>query len=183
MPLPTIYFAIPAMDELEHLPQTLECIARQDYAGIIKVYVCVNQPQSDYNQEPPHERIAGNRALWRMLEQNPWGLKLHPIDRFSPEKAWRDREGGVGAARQCCINALLPSASDNDILINMDADTLFGSEYVSGMAEQMEKTGSDAWKAESHAEKTGSLSWKVSGSGMVPGAKPGEWRRRRTAEA
>ena len=32
MPLPTIYFAIPAMDELEHLPQTLECIARQDYA-------------------------------------------------------------------------------------------------------------------------------------------------------
>ena len=144
MPLPTIYFAIPAMDELEHLPQTLECIARQDYAGIIKVYVCVNQPQSDYYQEPPPERIAGNRALWRMLEQNPWQLDLHPIDRFSPEKAWCDREGGVGAARQCCINALLPSASDNDILINMDADTLFGSDYVSGMAEQMEKTGSDA---------------------------------------
>lgn len=144
MPLPTIYFAIPAMDELEHLPQTLECIARQDYAGIIKVYVCVNQPQSDYNQEPPPERIAGNRALWRMLEQNPWQLNLHPIDRFSPEKAWRDREGGVGAARQCCINALLPSASDSDILINMDADTLFGSGYVSGMAEQMEKTDADA---------------------------------------
>ncbi|MBQ2489135.1 MAG: glycosyltransferase, partial [Bacteroidales bacterium] len=144
MPLPTIYFAIPAMDELEHLPQTLECIARQDYAGIIKVYVCVNQPQSDYckSQFPP--RVTNNRALWRMLEQNPWQLNLHPIDRFTPEKAWRDREGGVGAARQCCINALLPSASDSDILINMDADTLFGNDYVSGMAKQMEKTGADA---------------------------------------
>lgn len=139
MPLPTVYFSIPAMDELDYLPQTLECIARQDYAGIIKVNVCVNQPQSDYCQEPPPERIAGNRALWRMLESNPWQLELHPIDRFTPERAWRDREGGVGAARQCCIDAFLPEADDSDLLISMDADTLFDADYVSQMVEHFEK--------------------------------------------
>ena len=127
------------MDELDYLPQTLECIARQDYAGLIKVYVCVNQPQSDYCQEPPPERIAGNRALWRMLESNPWQLELHPIDRFTPERAWRDREGGVGAARQCCIDAFLPEADDSDLLISMDADTLFDADYVSQMVEYLEK--------------------------------------------
>lgn len=127
---PDVYFAIPAMDELDYLGRTLECIARQDYPGKISVYVCVNQPRSDYADARYRERIAHNRALWEQLQRNPWGLSLFAIDRFSEETAW-EKKGGVGLARRCCVDALLPRAADSDILISMDADTLFGPDYVS----------------------------------------------------
>ena len=130
MLLPKVYFAIPAMDELEYLSQTLDCIAHQDYSGKINVYVCVNQPYSDYADSRFRERIAHNRTLWEQLQHNPWKLNLTPIDRFSEKMAW-DKKGGVGMARRCCVEALLPTADDNDILINMDADTLFETDYVS----------------------------------------------------
>ena len=139
MPLPTVYFAIPAMDELDFLPKTLECIARQDYKGRIETFVCVNQPQSDYSINPLPQRVSNNKKLWQMLEENPWRLSLHPIDRFSPDKAWKGKEGGVGLARQCCVNALLPQAAGSDLLISMDADTLFDADYVSQMVEYLEK--------------------------------------------
>ena len=118
------------MDEQEYLPRTLECIASQDYPGKIQVYVCVNQPRSDYADARFRTRIEHNRALWKLLLQNPWKLSLFPIDRFSEEQAW-EKKGGVGMARRCCVETLLPQAGDGDILINMDADTLFAPDYVS----------------------------------------------------
>ena len=139
MSLPTVFFAIPAMDELDYLPQTLACIARQDYPGRMEVHVCVNQPQSDYCKSPLPTRVTNNQKLWQLLEENPWRLSLHPIDRFSPDKAWKGKEGGVGLARQCCVNALLPQAAGSDLLISMDADTLFDADYVSQMVEYLEK--------------------------------------------
>ena len=139
MPLPTVYFAIPAMDELDFLPKTLECIARQDYKGRIETFVCVNQPQSDYSINPLPQRVSNNKKLWQMLEENPWRLSLHPIDRFSNEKAWRTASGGVGTARQCCMDEIVAEASGSDILISMDADTQFDAGYVSQMVEYLEK--------------------------------------------
>ena len=140
MNLPAVCFAIPAMDELGTLEKTLECIARQDYRGKISVWVCVNGPYSDYEIadndnirqaiENAKMRILHNELLWNQLIQNPWNLDLHLIDRYSPEKAWREKQAGVGLARQHCIAALLPHASDDNILISMDADTLFHPDFV-----------------------------------------------------
>ena len=127
---PDVYFAIPAMDELEYLPRTLECIARQDYPGKINVCVCVNQPRSDYADARFRTRIGNNRALWQLLQRNPWGLSLFSVDRFSESMAW-EKHGGVGLARRCCVDTLMSRAADGDILISMDADTLFGTDYVS----------------------------------------------------
>lgn len=127
---PDVYFAIPAMDELEYLPRTLECIARQDYPGKINVCVCVNQPRSDYADTRFRTRIEHNHALWKLLQQNPWKLSLFPIDRFSEGQAW-EKKSGVGMARRCCMETLLPQAGDEDILVSMDADTLFAPDYVS----------------------------------------------------
>ena len=138
MPLPTVCFAIPAMDELDYLPQTLDCIARQDYKGRIETFVCVNQPRSDYSTSPLPPRVGNNQKLWQLLEQNRWRLRLHPIDRFSPDKAWERKEGGVGPARQCCIGAFLPEADGSDLIVSMDADTLFDEDYVSKMVGYME---------------------------------------------
>lgn len=130
MTLPTVFFAIPAMDELDYLPRTLECIAKQDYSGDIRVYVCVNQPRSDYADTRFQARIAHNRALWEQLQQNPWKLSLFPIDRFSEHLAW-EKKGGVGMARRCCAQAMLPQAHADDILVSMDADTVFDTDYTS----------------------------------------------------
>ncbi|MDR0605843.1 MAG: hypothetical protein LBG80_16235, partial [Bacteroidales bacterium] len=42
----TIHIAIPSMNEKEYLPFTLNCIDQQQCKTNIKVYVCVNQPES-----------------------------------------------------------------------------------------------------------------------------------------
>ena len=46
-------------------------------------------------------RILHNELLWNHLIQNPWNLDLHLIDRYSPDKAWREKQAGV-ALQTCC---------------------------------------------------------------------------------
>ncbi|MBO4282205.1 MAG: glycosyltransferase family 2 protein [Bacteroidales bacterium] len=144
MNCPRVFFAIPAMDELEDLGATLACIAMQDYPGDIQVYVCVNQAEG--SKEDPKRRAlsARNLALWERLKENPWGIALHPIDRFSEGKAWKGKRKGVGMARRSCVEALLPQAADSDILIHMDADTLFSPSYVRRMVQAFRNPRTDA---------------------------------------
>lgn len=78
-------------------------------------------------------RIKHNKMLWQQLSENPWKLNLYPIDRYSPDKAWREKQAGVGLARQHCITAMMQQVPDNGILISMDADTLFPPDYVSSI--------------------------------------------------
>lgn len=144
MEFPRVFFAIPAMDELEDLGATLSCISAQDYPGDIQVYICVNQAEGDEKDKRYQALSARNRALWERLRQNPWGLALHPIDRFSEGKAWKGKQKGVGMARKSCVEALLPEAESDDILIHMDADTLFNPSYVRCMAQAFRNPHTDA---------------------------------------
>ena len=49
--MPTLRIAIPAMDELDYLPVTLDALSKQDTLLPYEVYVCVNQPD-DYWDSP-----------------------------------------------------------------------------------------------------------------------------------
>ena len=44
--MPSLRIAIPAMDELEYLPATLDALSVQDSSLHFEVYVCVNQPDA-----------------------------------------------------------------------------------------------------------------------------------------
>ena len=125
----TIYFAIPAVNEKEFLPFTLDCIGKQRCEADvnIKVYVCVNQPESWWEEE--RVNICENNQATIELLKNYSHLDIHLIDKSSRGNGWETKKQGVGCARKLLMDTILTTASDNDILISMDADTTFDADY------------------------------------------------------
>lgn len=124
-----IYFAIPVLDENDYLTKTLDCIAEQSYQGQIYVYLCVNQPDSWWNDSNTVLYCKRNQELLHHLSNGYRNLCLHVIDRTTKGKGW-DKKSGVGIARKTIADEILNHASDEDILISMDADTIFDSHFV-----------------------------------------------------
>ncbi|MDD4208724.1 MAG: glycosyltransferase family 2 protein [Bacteroidales bacterium] len=125
-----VYFAIPVLDENDFLFKTLDCIAEQSYNGKIFVYICVNQPDSWWNISDKFLICVRNEELFHQLEQGYRGLDIHLIDKTRKENGWSDKKSGVGIARKTIADEILMYASDTDIFISMDADTLFENNFV-----------------------------------------------------
>jgi len=132
----TIYFAIPAMDEKDFLPFTLDCIANQQCEADIKVYVCINQPESWWEKEQI-KICENNQETIKLLENYP-NLDIHLIDKSSKGNGWEEKKQGVGYARKLLIDTILTVASDDDILINMDADTTFKRDYCQSILDNFQ---------------------------------------------
>lgn len=125
-----VYFAIPVLDENDFLFKTLDCIAEQSYSGKIFVYICVNQPDSWWNTTDKNSICLRNQALFHQLERGYRDLDIHLIDKTRKGNGWLDKKSGVGIARKTIADEILTYASDTDIFISMDADTLFENNFV-----------------------------------------------------
>ena len=64
--MPTLRIAIPAMDELDFLPATLDALSKQDSRLPFEVYVCVNQPDEYWNN--PERKTVCEIADGRSVE-------------------------------------------------------------------------------------------------------------------
>lgn len=127
-----IYFAIPVLDENEYLFKTLDCIAAQNCSNNIYVYICINQPDSWWY----NEKIAichRNQELLSLLQKGYKNSNINIIDKTTKGKGWIDKKGGVGVARKTVVDSILEKALDTDILINMDADTTFDTNFVTAI--------------------------------------------------
>lgn len=123
-----IHIAIPAMDEKEYLPLTLNCIAKQQCKANIKVYICINQPENWWENADKLSICENNQQTIKLLDNYP-DLDITLIDKSSKGNGWKDKKQGVGYARKSLTDYILSVAADRDILINMDADTVFESDY------------------------------------------------------
>ena len=130
----TLYIAIPAMDEKDYLFQTLDCIVNQQCSCPIRVFVCVNQPEAWWDDDEKIFICENNQKTIVWL-QNYKNLSIEIIDCSSKGKGWKNKKNGVGQARKELTNKILSVASDNDIFISMDADTLFGKDYFQSIVE------------------------------------------------
>ncbi len=130
----TIYIAIPVLDEKEYLFQTLDCIAGQQCEYPIRVFICVNQPDNWWEDEKKSVACENNRQTIRLLN-NYTELPIKIIDRSGKGKGWKNEKHGVGHARKELVQQILQTASGDDILISMDADTLFEADYCQTVIE------------------------------------------------
>jgi glycosyltransferase involved in cell wall biosynthesis len=128
----TLYFAIPAMNEREYLPLTLDCISKQQCKANIEVYICINQPESWWENPDKRSVCENNQQTKKMLENHP-RLNITLIDKSSRGNGWEDKKQGVGCARKLLANHILSVAADKDIIINMDADTVFEPNYCQSL--------------------------------------------------
>ena len=136
---PHLHIAIPAMDELEYLPHTLQSIEQSVFScknssePAFTVYICVNQPDEWWNDTAERRRICeSNAALLRVLEEYT-AFPIVVIDRCSHGKGWTGKNFGVGWARKVLFDHILSVAAPTDLIVSMDADTQFGSGYLQSL--------------------------------------------------
>ncbi len=123
------------MNEADHLPQTMDCIARQKNARV-KVWLCVNQPESWWADQP--EVCENNRLTVHYLKS--WKeFPLQIIDRTSPGMGWTTGKQGVGYARKTIMDAIAEEAEPNDIIVSLDADTTFDADYLASVAKVFDR--------------------------------------------
>lgn len=127
-----LFVAIPAMDELAFLPDTLSDLANQRADVPFEVWICVNQPESFWGN-PAKEAIAWNNGRLMAMLKNFKALPLHVIDKSSKGHGWTGKEHGVGWARKVLFDNILQQASDEDVLVSLDADTHVGPQYLQSL--------------------------------------------------
>jgi glycosyltransferase involved in cell wall biosynthesis len=132
--LPTLYVAIPAMDELDYLPQTLQAIENQRCDYPVHLFVCVNQPDEWWQIAEKQAICEHNQQLLTWL-YNYKNVKINIIDYSSPQKGWNKKNYGVGWARKILFDKILQIADNQDIIISLDADTLFNPDYFASIGD------------------------------------------------
>ena len=136
--MPTLRIAIPAMDELDYLPVTLDALSKQDTRLPFEVYVCVNQPDEYWNHPERQTVCINNQKLLEFLHGYK-SLTLHILDFASPGLGWKGKKTGVGFARKVLFERILSECDPKDIIISLDADTTFGTCYLQSVADRFER--------------------------------------------
>lgn len=135
---PRLYVAIPAMDELQDLPATLQDLAAQSAISSFEILICVNQPE-EYWQNPEKKQICeNNQLLLRWLEKEA-AQNVQVLDYASKGKGWTGKKFGVGWARKVLFDHILTFANPDDIIVSLDADTRIRPGYLSSILENMQE--------------------------------------------
>lgn len=123
-----IYFALPALNEAEYIGDTLRCVMMQQTECNVEVYVCINQPDSWWEDPEKIHVCLNNQRTFEIV--GAISKKIHIIDRSSKGNGWKGKETGVGQARNTLMNEINRLASPEDLIISIDADTKFEKSYV-----------------------------------------------------
>lgn len=131
---PHLYIAIPAMDELDYLPETLSAIAAQQTDYDFSVYVCVNQPEAWWEDQQKRVICENNVQLLSFLK-NLTSPQITVIDRSSRGCGWRGKAFGVGQARKTIFEEIIKIAKPEDIIVSLDADTMISERYLQSIGD------------------------------------------------
>ena len=135
MTTPLIYIALPVMNEMERLPLLIKAIMEQTEQHY-RLVVCVNQPDNWWN-DPDHIFVCEENRLTFSYLESLEDNRIEIIDRSSPGKGWPPKGLGIGAARKLLMDHISKVANTHDIIISMDADTIFGKDYFASVAENL----------------------------------------------
>ena len=136
--MPILRIAIPAMDELDFLPATLDALSNQNTNFPFEVYVCVNQPDVFWNIPEKRNICENNQKLLTILHTYK-SLTLHILDYSSRGHGWKGKNFGVGFARKVLFERILSECDSKDIIVSLDADTLIRPAYLQSVADQFER--------------------------------------------
>ncbi len=130
---PNIYFALPVMDESTNLPSLLACLANQSFKEF-KLIVCVNQYESYWNDEKYSSICLDNEKSLKLLVSY-CDFEIVVIDKSSKGNGWPRKKGGVGWARKTIMDEIVNIGDQDDIMISIDADTHYPSDYAEKIRE------------------------------------------------
>jgi glycosyltransferase involved in cell wall biosynthesis len=130
---PKIYLCLPILNEADRLPALLENIALQSYKNI-ELIACVNQPEEWWNLDDKRDQCLNNQKSLEILKrESPFPITI--IDKSSRGKAWTGKQKGVGWARKLAMDKAAKSGKNNDLMVSIDADTTYPSEYLNSLVQ------------------------------------------------
>ncbi len=132
-----IFVALPALNELDYLPQFINCLRIQTHKNS-KLVACVNQPEEWWTNPEKLDICENNLNSLAYLDKLS-GIDIEIIDMCSEGRGWRGKNFGVGWARKVAMDRISAQATDDDILISLDADTKFNANYFHSILENFRK--------------------------------------------
>lgn len=132
---PCIYIALPVMNEMERLPLLIQAIMDQTEKQF-RLVVCINQPDSWWD-DPLHFNVCEENLLTIKYLESLEDKRIEIIDKSSPGNGWQQKGHGIGVARKFLMDHISKIATDHDIIISMDADTIFKKDYFASVAENL----------------------------------------------
>lgn len=126
------------MYESEYLFATLDSLASQHFSLPFDVFVCVNQPESFWQNADMKHICVDNAKTLDMLSDYR-GLRLRVLDKSSPGNGWPQKKSGVGFARRLLFDTILKVADNDDIVISLDADTTVRCGYIASIYDNFAK--------------------------------------------
>ena len=135
---PKIFVALPVMDELETLPLCLDCIENQSYKNFY-VVICVNQPDEWWNNPEKNNICLNNQKVLNLLSDKNQD-NYYIIDKSSKGNGWIGNKKGVGWARKTAMDFIASKAKPDDIILSIDADTTFSTEYFTSIIKIFSET-------------------------------------------
>ena len=134
-----ISVAIPVLSEYSNMPALLSRLNSQK--GVcFDVYICVNNPDTwqTANDAAQCAMYDDNQKTLSFLRDYVAGnFTLHILDRSSGGKGWQGKKHGVGQARKILLETIAAEHDDNELIINLDADTDFDDCYFHMVLERM----------------------------------------------
>lgn len=124
---PQIFIALPVLDEWENITNFIQNLRNQTYQKFV-LYVCVNQPDNWWNMDEKKSVCERNILALNYLKTIS-DFKIQIIDKSTKGNGWQGKQSGVGWARKVLMDAINEKASENDVVISLDADTTFESDY------------------------------------------------------
>jgi cellulose synthase/poly-beta-1,6-N-acetylglucosamine synthase-like glycosyltransferase len=134
---PTVYIALPCMDEFENIDKVLTCVKSQTYAKL-HLFVCVNQPEK-YHHAPAYSHIVEGNAKTIEYLQKEKDTPITIIDKSSKGMGWDEKNYGVGWARKVLFDSIEAVADNEDVVVSMDADTFFQSDYLEAIVKTFQE--------------------------------------------
>lgn len=127
---PKIYVAVPMLDEWNTVRSFINCLRKQTLQDFISI-ICVNQPDDWWENE--YRPIAERNLKTLKFLKKQSDLDIHCIDVCSPGKGWQNKKQGVGMARKLCLDHIVETANPDDVIVSLDADTLFSPNYFAAV--------------------------------------------------
>lgn len=128
MSAPAIYIALPILHERENLEKLINCLSCQTHP-IERLVVCINNYDHWWADSEKKNSCEDNLQSLSFLESFT-DINIQIIDKTSPGKGWEAKKGGVGWARKVVMDEIASEASDQDIIVSIDADTYYPEDYL-----------------------------------------------------
>ena len=126
------YLSLPVLNESENITALLDCLSKLD-SNDFELVVCVNNYDSWWEDEEKRTQCLDNQKSIELLSAET-RFKVRLIDKSSAGKGWRPKKGGVGHARKTAMEYIAAIADKNDLIVSIDADTDYPSNYITETA-------------------------------------------------